>query len=150
MIQAVLASSSGAYDALVAVHVVFAVVGFGAVAISGVYGALARNQSNASETTRYFASRGIAEWLIIPVPFVGLAALLVDHRSGDLTEVWVLGGSAVWIAAAAILLAVVRPAEGRLRRGQDPVGSGRVLMWSGIASDVLFVVALALMVTQPG
>jgi hypothetical protein len=150
MIQAVLASSSGAYDALVAVHVVFAVVGFGAVAISGVYGALARNQANASETTRYFASRGIAEWLIIPVPFVGLAALLVDHRSGDLTEAWVLGGSAVWIAAAAILLAVVRPAEGRLRRGQDPVGSGRVLMWSGIASDVLFVVALALMVTQPG
>jgi len=150
MIQAVLASSSGAYDALVAVHVVFAVVGFGAVAISGVYGALARNQANASETTRYFASRGIAEWLIIPVPFVGLAALLVDHRSGDLTEVWVLGGSAVWIAAAAILLAVVRPAEGRLRRGQDPVGSGRVLMWSGIASDVLFVVALALMVAQPG
>ena len=145
-----LASSSGAYDALVAVHVVFAVVGFGAVAISGVYGALARNQANENETTRYFASRGLAEWLIIPVPFVGLAALLVNDRSGDLTDAWVLGGSAVWVAATAILLAGVRPAEARLRRGQDRAGTGRVLMWSGIASDVLFVVALALMVTQPG
>lgn len=120
------------------------------MAISGVYGALARHQANESETARYFASRGIAEWLIIPVPFVGLAALLVKHRGSDLTDVWVLGGSAVWIVATAVLLAGVRPAEARLRRGQDPARTGRVLMWSGIASDVLFVAALALMVTQPG
>ena len=145
-----LASSSGAYDALVAVHVACALVGFGAVAISGVYGALALNQENENETTRYFASRGLAEWLILPVPFVGLAALLVDHRGGDLKDAWVLGGSAAWIAATALLLAGVRPAEARIRRRQDPVEAGRVLAWAAVASDVLFVVALALMVTQPG
>ena len=145
-----LASSSGPYDALVALHVVCALAGFGAVAISGVYGGLARKPSNQAETARYFASGGRAEWLIFPVPFFGLAALLVDHRSDDLTDVWVLGGSVLWIAAAALLLVVVRPAEKRLRSGEEIAVAGRALMLAGIASDVLFVAALALMVTQPG
>ena len=145
-----LASSSGPYDALLALHVVCAVVGFGAVAISGVYGALARKPSNAAETARYFAAGGLAEWLVLPVPFFGLAALLVDHRSRDLSDLWVVGGGALWIAAAAVLLVVVRPAEKRLRRGEETAAAGRSLMLAGTASDVLFVAALALMVTQPG
>jgi hypothetical protein len=145
-----LASSTGPYDALVALHVACALVGFGAVAVSGVYGGLALNPSNRDETDRFFASRLWAEWLIVPVPFFGLAALLDDHRSGQLTDVWVLGGFVVWIAATALLLAVVRPAESRIRRGGSTDADGRVLLWAGVVSDVLFVAALALMVTQPG
>ncbi|HEX4864776.1 MAG TPA: hypothetical protein VFV02_11925 [Acidimicrobiales bacterium] len=145
-----LASSSGAYDALIALHVLCAVAGFGAVAISGVYGGLARNPSNAAETSRYFSSRSVGEWLILPVPFLGLAALLVDHHAEELSDAWVLGGSALWVAAAALLFLVVRPAEKRLRRNEETAASGRVLMVASIASDVLFVAALALMVTQPG
>lgn len=145
-----LAASSGTYDTLVVLHVVCAVAGFGAVAITGVYGGLARNPSNASETLRYFASRGLAEWLIIPVPFLGVAALLVDDRSGEFADAWVVGGSVIWIAAAALLLMVVRPAERRVRSGREVAVAGTALLISGIASNVLFVVALALMVTQPG
>lgn len=145
-----LASSSGLYDALVALHVLCALAGFGAVAVSGVYGGLARQSSNQAETARYFASGGLAEWLILPVPFFGLAALLVDHRGGDLSDAWVLGGSVLWLAAAALLLTVVRPAEKRLRHGEETATAGRALSHAGIASDVLFVAALALMVTQPG
>lgn len=145
-----LASSSGLYDALVALHVLCALAGFGAVAISGVYGGLARKPSNQAETARYFASGGLAEWLILPVPFIGLAALLVDHRSGDLSDAWVLGGSVLWLAAAALLLIVVRPAEKRLRQGEETATAGRALSLAGIAFDVLFVAALVLMVTQPG
>jgi hypothetical protein len=138
------------YDALVALHVVCALVGFGAVAVSGVYGGLARNPANESETSRFFASRLFAEWLIIPVPFLGLGALLADHRSRELGDVWVVGGWIVWVAATALLLGVVRPAESRLRARANTARDGRVLVWAGIASDVLFVVALGLMVTQPG
>jgi hypothetical protein len=146
----VLATSGVAYDTLVALHVLCAVVGFGAVAISGVYGGLARDETNAAETARYFGSRGLAEWLVVPVPFFGLAALLVDHRSGDLGDVWVVGGSLLWIAATALLVLVVRPAENRIRQGGDRRASGRALMLAALGSDVLFVLALALMVTQPG
>lgn len=150
MAPPVLATSQGLYDALVVLHVVCAVVGFGAVAVSGVYGALARDPGNRSEVGRYFMSPGLAEWLVVPVPFFGLGALLADDRSGDLTDVWIIGGSIVWIAATAILFAAVRPAEARLRRWEHPARDGRILMWAGIGSDLLFVVALALMVTQPG
>jgi uncharacterized membrane protein len=148
--SSLLASSGGLYDALVALHVVCAVVGFGAVAISGVYGGLSRNPENSVETRRYFASRGLAEWLILPVPFFGVGAFLADDRSGDLAEAWVIAGSAVWVLATVLLVAVVRPAERRIRIGGDTVTAGRTLMLAGLACDVLFVVALAVMVTQPG
>lgn len=138
------------YDALVALHVACALAGFGAVAVSGIYGGLARNPASRTETERFFESRLLAEWLIVPVPFLGLGALLADHRSSALGEVWVVGGSIIWVAATVLLLAVVRPAEARLRSATRPERDGRVLMWAGIFSDVLFVLALALMVTQPG
>jgi hypothetical protein len=148
---AILVASSGAlYDALVVLHVVCAVAGFGAVAVSGVYGGLARNPANHGETARYFASRSLAEWLIVPVPFFGIAALLVDHRSAAFGRAWVIGGEAAWVVAAALLLLVIRPAERRIRENGETEQPGRLLLVGGIASNVLFAVALALMVTQPG
>lgn len=145
-----LGASTGLYDALLVLHVVCALVGFGAVAVSGVYGGLARNPANQPETDRFFASSLRAEWLIVPVPFFGLGALLADHRSGALSDFWVLGGVALWIVATALLVAVVRPAQSRIRGASRRPEEGRVLLWAGVLSDVLFVVALALMVTQPG
>ena len=155
------------YDALVAAHVLCAVVGFGAVALSGVYGALARKPQAtgehdlpagargaagdrpADEVARYFSSRSWAEWLILPVPVLGAVALAMNPSKGDLADVWVLGGILVWSLAAALLVLVVRPAESAIRRGGDHRSAARRLMWSSIASDLLFVAALALMVTQP-
>ncbi len=151
------------YDALVALHVLCALVGFGAVGLSGLYGAAARapdrpgRWERAEETRRYFQSRGLAEWLILPVPFLGAAALAVGHKSPEFADAWVIGGAAVWAGAATLLLLVVRPAERRLRaaaRGgsnaaPQQVGAARRLAWSAGVSDALFVVALALMVSQP-
>jgi hypothetical protein len=57
-----------------------------------------------------------------------------------------------WLAAATALIAVVRPAEKVIRKsspGPDLAAAGRRLMWASAACDVLFVVAFALMVTQP-
>lgn len=153
------------YDALIAAHVVCAVVGFGAVALSGVYGGLAgragtrgdrwgppqdrRPEALPEDVSRYFASRGWTEWLIVPVPFLGAAALAASPSKGDFTDVWVVGGIVIWTLAVVILLAVVRPAESSIRRQEAALSAGRRLMWSSVASDALFVVALGLMVTQP-
>ena len=154
----------GVYDALIAAHVVCAVVGFGAVALSGVYGGLAgrpgpqgdrgalgdhRPEGPPEEVSRYFASSGRAEWLIVPIPFLGAAAFAMRPSKGDFAEVWVIGGTVIWTLAVALLLLVVRPAESSIRREEPALRPGRRLMWSSIASDVLFVAALALMVTQP-
>ena len=83
------------------------------------------------------------------VPFFGLAAILAGDHSSVLTDSWVVGGSVIWAVATVLLLVVVRPAERRIRAGQDVAASGRALMFAGVSSDALFVAALALMVTQP-
>jgi hypothetical protein len=144
------------YDVLVALHVVSAVIGFGAVALSGVYGATARHAGRAEareETVRYFRSPGRAEWLILLVPFLGAAALGVRPEGADFGAVWVVGAAVFWLAAAVLLLGVVRPAERRIRgaagRPGPTAAAGRTLMWAAVASDVLFVAALVLMIGQP-
>jgi hypothetical protein len=144
------------YDALVALHVVSAVVGFGAVALSGVYGATARHAGRRDaqeEIARYFRSPGRAEWLVLAVPFLGAAALGARPEGADFGAVWVVSGAVLWLAAAALLLGVVRPAERRIRAAAGRAGptaaAGRRLMWAAAASDVLFVAALVLMVGQP-
>jgi len=145
----------GIYDALVALHVICAVVGFGSVALSGVYGAAARRPEHRSppeETTRYFQSRGWPELLILAVPVFGAAALGFRPEGSDFGELWVIGGLILWAIAAGLLLAIVRPAERHIRQseGREKAGGpGARLMWAAAACDVLFVVALAIMVTQP-
>jgi hypothetical protein len=145
------------YDVLVALHVVSAVAGFGAVAISGVYGSIARRPETPGgpeETRRYFQSSGRAEWLVLAVPVLGAAALGARPAGADFGQVWVVSAAVVWLAAAALLVGAVRPAEARIRTanaaGEAVPAAGRRLMWAAAASDLLFVVALVLMVGQPG
>ena len=154
----VLAATSGhqgIYDVLVGLHVVCALVGFGSVAISGVYGASVRRTkepSDSEETTRYFQSRGWPELLILAVPIFGVAAVGVRPEGADFGDLWVVGGLVLWALAAALLVGIVRPAENGIRAGgadHDVRSSGARLMWAAATSDVLFVLALALMITQP-
>lgn len=165
------------YDTLVALHVVSAVIGFGAVALSGLYGATASHPDRpgaAEEAGRYFRSSGRAEWLVLVVPLLGAAALGLRPGGADFGDTWVIAASVIWLAAGALLLGVVRPAERRIRAaiaiGAGPVagegedadppparpgpgpelaGSGRGLMWGAIGTDLLFVAALVFMIGQP-
>jgi uncharacterized membrane protein len=143
------------FDVFVAMHVICAVVGFGSVALSGVYGAAARrpeHQSPSEETARYFQSRGWSELLILAVPVFGAAALGVRPEGSDFGDFWVVAGLVIWAVAAGLLLVIVRSAEGRIRRSGDREQArhpGAQLMWAAAACDVLFVLALAIMVTQP-
>jgi hypothetical protein len=146
---------AGIFDALLVLHVLSAVVGFGSVAISGVYGAIVRHPDrpgSQEETRRYFQSRGWAELLILAVPVFGVAALGFRPSGADFSDVWVIAGLLLWLAAATLLIAVVRPAERTIRLappGFSAAPAGRRLMWASIACDVLFVFAFAVMVTQP-
>jgi hypothetical protein len=106
------------------------------------------------------------EWLVLVVPFLGAAALGARPHGSDFGAVWVLSAAAVWLVAAALLLAVVRPAERQIRAAvaagetggagntsgagnTDVAPAGRRLMWAAAGCDVLFMVALILMVYQP-
>jgi hypothetical protein len=122
--------SPALYDVLVGLHVASAVVGFGAVAVSGAYGAVGRHAGRpgrAEELRRFFETPLRAELLILAVPFFGAGALAVRPGGHDFASAWVLAGLGIWVAAAAVLLGLVRPAENRLRRelgGAGPGGAG--------------------------
>ncbi|MDA8060832.1 MAG: hypothetical protein M0T80_00120 [Actinomycetota bacterium] len=139
---------------LVGLHVTCALVGFGSVALGGIYGFLATGGGNEEEVRRYFAAPLRLEWLVLVVPFLGAAALAVQPHGRGVLQLWSMLAAGVWLVAAVLLLGVVRPAEARLRTTTaqgaraDP-GAGRRLGWAGVATDVAFTVAFFLMITQP-
>lgn len=161
MFAAVISSGHpAAYDVLVGLHVACAVIGFGAVAITGAYGAIGRNvgrpgsrREAPEEVARYFASGFALEYLVLVAPVFGLAAMSVRPGGSEFGQLWAWGGVAVWVLAGGLLTAVVRPAARRIRQAGTEIeavtGEARRLMWAAAASDLLFVVALFLMVTQP-
>ncbi|HWG73989.1 MAG TPA: hypothetical protein VG184_08040 [Acidimicrobiales bacterium] len=132
-----------AFVALVSLHVIAAVVGFGGVALSGAYGALARDRERvgmADDARRWFASPNRAALAVLAVPVFAAAALVTGGRTADLGQLWVTAALAVWLVAAAAVTMVVRPAEAVLRAalttgenradgtgGPSGVGSGAVV-----------------------
>ncbi len=110
---------------------------------------------------------------MLAVPFFGAGALGIRPGGSDFGATWVVGGAVIWLAAAGLLLGLVRPAERRIRagiriqdaglstgegggpapgvttRGDDTRAAGRLLMWAAAGCDVLFVAALVLMIFQP-
>ncbi len=149
------------FDALVALHVASALIGFGAVAFSGVYGfvagRVAAGRGGREEAQRYFASSSPAEWLLLAVPFLGAGALAADPNGRGVAQLWAGLAAGVWLVAAVTLLAVVRPAERAIRAGltaSGPVGpavsrAASRLGWAAVGTDIGFTVALMLMIWQP-
>jgi hypothetical protein len=174
------------YDVLVGLHVAAAIVGFGAVALSGVYGGSATRPGRdgaLEELRRYFTAPARAELLITVVPVLGVVALAVEPGPDRLGQLWVAVALVLWVIASVLLFAVVRPAEAAIRRevisASGPAGhpeapagpgvaadgpvpgfdagavarlqtAGSRLRWSAAASDLVFFVALVVMVIKPG
>jgi hypothetical protein len=106
------------FAVLVALHVACALVGFGSVAVTGVYGGIARHLERPGalgDARRWFAQPNRAKWALVGVPFFGVAALFAGHRTGDFGHPWVGAALAVWAVAALVVFHVVAPAERRLR-----------------------------------
>lgn len=139
------------FDVLLGLHVTCALVGFGSVALTGVYGFLVSGGVAEDDVRRYFASPSRLEWLLLVVPLFGLGALLADPHGHGLLQLWPGLAALVWLVASGLLLGLVRPAERSLRAGGprlDP-SVGRRLGWAGVGADVAFFVALMLMIWQP-
>lgn len=153
------AGHPAAYDVLVGVHVLFSVVGFGAVAMSGIYGGMARREAAGAEgetpeeVRRFFAASTWMEHLLLVAPVFGVAAMAVRPGGSEFGHTWAVAGMVIWVLAATLLLAVVRPAERAIRAagadGAAAAPAGQRLLAASAVSDLLFVAALLMMVTQP-
>ena len=152
------------YSILLLLHVGAAVVGFGALALTGAQASRARRgpgQPGADAVRRYF--RPGVNWAgraLYGVPVLGFA-LLADSggafRAGD---GFVVAGLALWLVAAVAAEAVVWPAERRIQlmvteRWDDP--AVRVLLerecrrasaWAVVLAGI-FVAAVVVMIGKP-
>jgi hypothetical protein len=128
---------------------------------------VAEQEAETEELLRYF-QRPARLWLaLVAVPFLGLGALAANPDIGGLDQAWVLGALLVWLSATLIGASLVVPALRQMRSMLFPPGTptspagGReaeqirfaraaTLAGRGAACcDVLFFVALALMIWRP-
>jgi len=119
------------------------------------------------ELVRYFRRPAALWWALLAVPWLGLGALAADPHGGGVAQAWALGALALWVGAAAVAGTRVVPALGRIRStlvgpggaveldALDGAACARVARSGQVASrgaalcDVLFFLALALMIWQP-
>lgn len=159
-----------AYGVALAVHVVTAVAAFGMLGLSGLYGSWGRRLDSAKDLRdlrQFFASPNRIGRSLWVVPLAGGAALWLSHGLGALGEAWVLAALACWAGATAIAVVVIWPAERQIRlvlaalsqgRFQDVTDEAkdelaarcRPVVRAAAVCDVIFVVALGLMVLKPG
>ncbi|HEY3703208.1 MAG TPA: DUF2269 family protein [Acidimicrobiales bacterium] len=148
---------------VVVLHVLSAVVGFGAIFLSGVYAGLARRRPSGA-VRRYFrpgpnwAARGV-----YLVPVLGVVLVETSHGADRFAQVWVWVSILLWVLVAALAHAVVWPGERRIQQlvaGLPPTGIGarqaeldracRRVERAAVAIDLTFVATLVLMVAKPG
>jgi hypothetical protein len=164
------------YDVLVVVHVLSAVIGFGAVGATGTYAGRARSVAeprNDANLRRYFRpGTNWAERVMLLTPALGAALLFGGDRSA-VSQPWPWIGLGCWVLAAGAASAWCWPAERRIQAwlsagadsGRSAAGADggrsaaselsqfrdacRVVQRGAFAIAVLFLVAVVVMIGQP-
>lgn len=153
---------SALYSVVLALHVASGLGGFGAVALTGWFAAALRRPSGARDVERlrrYFRpGRNWVARALLLVPVFGATLLALDHGA-DVGRAYPWIGLAIWLVAMALVSAVVWPGERAIQqalaRSTPAVDEAlqatclRLERAAGITS-VLYVVAVAVMVIQPG
>jgi len=124
-------------------------------------------EGDAEELRRYFAHPARLWGFLVLVPFLGAGALAAQPNGKGLDQPWVFGALAVWLAATLIAGSLVVPSlhqmQAALLKSDDAGASpaarsslavrfaraGRVASRSAAFCDILFLVALALMIFRP-
>jgi uncharacterized membrane protein len=160
-------SHSAGFDLLLIGHVACALVGFGAVATSGVQAArLSRTgPAGAGEGLRRYFAPG-TNWVgrvLFGVPLFGFALVADSAGRWSVGEGWVVIGLVLWALAAVIAEALLWPAERRIQwtlsapsdatTGAAYPGDVQrdclVVSGLGAALTVVFIAATVIMVAQP-
>jgi hypothetical protein len=128
-----MASDGPVYEAVLAAHVLSAVIGFGSILVTGGYAQLARPRLGVTTGTswappeavrRYFRpGANLASRLIFAVPALGLVLAGLGGWK-DLHQMWLWIGSGLWVAAAGAAAGLVWPAEARIQALVHRLGQG--------------------------
>lgn len=93
---------SGAYDAVVVLHVMCVIIGFGGVFLNGIYGAESKRRGGREGLAVFEATERvgkIAEGFILAVPVFGIALILMSHHQWSFSQAWVSASLAIYAVA---------------------------------------------------
>ncbi len=153
--------NSGWYQAVLVVHLVGAVVGFGGSALGTVMLRRAWSEgpdaAGAVRRSFEFASNRLTDMAAYLAGIAGVVAVLVDDR-WNFRQGWVTTAFILYFAWAGIAHGALRPTSAKLAEaleaGDDRADDAQRLrrraeMWA-MASNLVIVAAIAVMVTKPG
>jgi hypothetical protein len=167
---------SGVYKTFLYLHILTAIVGFGAVVLNGVYAAEVRKrpgrEGQAIFEANSFISLHIAEYVIYAVFVFGFITALVGNESPvKFDKAWLSTSMVLYLVGIAITHAVMIPSTKRmgallneLNAGPPPGAGatgpppqvaevqavGKRLAMGGMVLNVILMVILFLMVVKPG
>jgi uncharacterized membrane protein len=106
------------YKALLVLHIVLVIVGFGAVVLNGVYGAQANKRGGvealAITEANLFVSTKIAEICIYLVPLVGFALVGASDGAWTYSQTWVWLSIVLYVVGLGVSHAMILPSAKRL------------------------------------
>ena len=166
---------SGVYKLFLYLHILSAIVGFGAVMLNGVYAAEVRKrpgrEGQAIFEANSFVSLHIAEYAIYAVFVFGLITGIIGKPAIKFSQAWLSIAMLLYIVGIAISHAVMIPGTKKMGRlmselnAGPPPGAGATgrppqvaemeaigkrLAMGGMVLNLILVVILFLMVVKPG
>ncbi|HEY8217597.1 MAG TPA: DUF2269 family protein [Acidimicrobiia bacterium] len=165
------AFGSDAYKLVLVLHILCAIVGFGAVFLNGIYGQQAkarRGPEGLAISQANFLVSEIGTYFIYAVFLLGIVLVLIGDNVFDFGQTWIWLSMLLFLAALVASHAVLRPtvrrmqalmeemiASGPPQGGPPPQAAemeqlGKRLAIVGPALDLTMVVILVLMVFKPG
>ena len=154
------------YRIILLLHVAAAIVGFGGVIAHGAYHARAFRSSASEAAVVLRVTRrvgNIAEYGIYAVLPLGIALIATSDSFYSMGDTWVSISFLVWFGMVGALHGAVRPAVKTLAARADELEATTVLetddeakaavgklMIGEAATQILLVIALILMIWQPG
>jgi uncharacterized membrane protein len=165
--------TSGIYKLLLVLHISCVVVGFGGVALNGLYGARAKRSGGreglAISETNFWVSSKVAEPAIYAVFVLGLLLVWASDGVWGFDDKWIGISMLLYIVGIALSHALLRPAVKRMNALQGELATagtapsaggpppqvaeleslGQRVGAVGATLNVLLVIIIALMVWKP-
>lgn len=159
------------YKIVFLLHILSAIIGFGAVLLNGVYGAEAKKRRGAEGLAIFQANErvsGIGQVFILLVPLWGIGLVFMSDGAWGFSQTWVWLAIVIYAIALTVALAVIRPAANRheslmkeLIGGPAPAGgpppqvaqleaNGKRMAMAGGLTHLALVAVLVLMIWKPG
>ncbi len=166
--------NSGAYKLVLVLHIMCAIVGFGAVFLNGLYAAQIKaykGREGLAISEANYAVSSVAEYLIYAVPVLGIILIALSDKAWKFSQSWISASLLLYIIGVAVSHAVLRPGHKRMNAlmgelaagGAPPAGAvnappqvvemeqiGKRMAAAGLFLDVLLIAVVYLMVFKPG